>query len=112
MNSFERILGRTLLRLHALIDGSAWLLILPAALGLFSLDAPMVKSLAQWSLYFVVLAGLAVMISRIVFPTIRLRDLVDRAETDPRAAGLVAAAVIAFVAILILSFVLWARPAG
>lgn len=105
-------LEKTLSRLGALIDGSAWLLILPALAVLFVIDAPMAKTLMQWSLYFLVVAGLAVMISRIVFPHIRLDAFIQRAEAGDRAAACVVGHVVLFVGLLILAFVLWARPVG
>lgn len=99
-------------RFAALFDGSAWLLILPALCALYLWDAPMVKTLGQWSLYFLVLAGVVVMISRIVFPTVHLPTFIGNAERGDLAGALVTAAVILFVGMLVLSFVLWARPVG
>lgn len=106
------LIENTRRRFAALLDGSAWLLILPALLGLFAWDAPMARTLLQWSLFFVVLSGFAVMISRIVFPQINLSEYLVRAYHGDLACAIVAAAVVAFVAFLILSFVLWARPLG
>lgn len=97
-------------RFGALLDKSAWLLIGPAFLALFFIDAAMAKTLFQWTIFGIVLAGASVIISRLVFPQIRLTSLVDSAHTDKNtAAGIIVAAIILFVGIVMMSLVLWAK---
>lgn len=97
-------------RLTALFDKSAWLLMAPALAGLYAADRATAETLVQWTLFALALAGAAVVVSRIVFPQINLRDLVQQAsEEDNRAAGIVAAAVVVFVGLLFLGMVLWAK---
>lgn len=104
-------LQKNLARLGALIDGSAWLLILPAMLVLWFLDPAAAKTLLHWSVYFLVLAGMVVIISRIVFPDIKLGEWLAEARAENNvAAGLIVAAVILFVGLAMLAAVLWARP--
>jgi len=97
-------------RIDALIDKSAWILILPALLIVYFSDVGMLKTLLEWSAFGVVLAGAAVMISRIVFPQIHLDSLVDRAVDEKNAAAaIIIAALILFVGMLIYSLIYWAK---
>lgn len=97
-------------RFGAIFDKSAWLLMAPAFAALYVIDPAMATTLAQWTVFGVVLAGAAVIISRIVFPQIKLTDLVTKASDEKNAAaGLIVAAVIIFVGIVMLALVLWAK---
>jgi len=97
-------------RLGALADKSAWLLMAPAFAALYVIDPAMATTLAQWTVFGVVLAGAAVIISRIVFPQIKLTDLVTAAhEGGNTAAGMIVAAIVVFVGIVMLALVLWAK---
>lgn len=96
-------------RLAALVDKSAWLLMAPALGALLCVDVAMALTLVQWSLFALVLAGVAVVISRIVFPQLNLGDLVVQALQGNRAAGAIAAALVIFVALLFIGIVFWAR---
>lgn len=98
-------------RLAALFDLSAWMLIAPAFAALYAIDAPSAMTLAQWSLFALVLAGVAVVISRIVFPQIHLTKWLTEASRDnSTAAGLVVAALVMFVGIVMLTLAIWAKP--
>lgn len=97
-------------RLSALVDKSALLLILPAFVILLLLDAPAAKALVQWSLFALVIAGVAVIISRVIFPQIDLNAYLKKALNGSMAGATVSAAIITFVGLLILAIVLWAKP--
>ena len=97
-------------RLSALFDKSAWLLIAPAFIALYMIDGPSALTLAQWSLFALVISGVAVVISRIVFPQIHLTTWLRRAEGNSHGAGLVVGAVILFVGIVMLTLAIWAKP--
>lgn len=105
----QKILTGWLKRASALFDGSAWMLIAPAFLALFYVDASLSRTFAQWSLFFLVLAGVAIMISRIVFPHLDLGAFLEEAKKGNLGAAFVAGALILFVGILILSGVLWVK---
>lgn len=97
-------------RLKALFDTSAWLLILPAILALLWVDDAMARTLVQWVIFAPVLAGVAIVISRIVFPQIHLTTAVRHALEDKSGpAAAIVVGIIAFVAVIFLSLVLWAR---
>jgi uncharacterized membrane protein (DUF485 family) len=72
----------------------------------------MAKTLLQWSLYFSVLVGLVVMVSRIAFPHIRLQAFIDKSLDGSVSASIVVLSIVLFVALLVIASVLWARPAG
>lgn len=97
-------------RIKAFFDTSAWLLILPAVVALFWIDEPMARTLVQWVIFAPVMAGVAIVISLLVFPQINLSDLVKRAldQKNPAAAA-IAVAIIAFMAVIFLALVLWTR---
>lgn len=107
--NFNNLISSWTRRLGALIDKSAWLLIAPALGGLLCIDPAMALTLVQWALFALVLAGVAVVISRIVFPQVNLNELVALAVQGNRAAGAVAAALVIFVALLFIGIVLWAK---
>lgn len=96
-------------RIHAFFDKSAWLLILPAMLIIYWVDPVLAQTLWKWSLFGVVLSGVAVIISRLIFPQLNLGELMKRVEDDTHASGVVVAALIIFVGILMLALVIWAK---
>lgn len=97
-------------RVRALIDKSAWLLIIPAFVALMVIDFAMAKTLVQWSVFSLVLAGIAIVLSRIVFPQVSLTDLVRSAHADGNVgAGIVAGALITFFGLLMLALVIWSK---
>lgn len=97
-------------RLRALADKSAWLLIAPAVALLWLIDAAMARTLLQWSLYALVLAGLAIVISRVVFPQINLGQMVREAvDENNTAAGLIVGAIVLFVGMVMLALVIWSK---
>jgi hypothetical protein len=110
-------------RFAALFDGSAWLLIGPAFLWMYFRDPPLTKSIMEWTLLFFVLAGLAVILSRIAFPQLNLSKFLDaamgskaapgkKAQPPSVAAAIVVASVVIFVAWVIQTMAMWARPIG
>lgn len=99
----------TFRRIKALFDTSAWILIAPSLIALFYIDESMLSTLVQWLVFAPVLAGVAVIVSRIVFPQIHLTTLVEQSIKGNQAAATLASSLVIFVAILVLSLVIWAR---
>lgn len=107
MEKFATLLGA----LKAIFaDKAQWLLIVPAVGVMAALDLPRTITLLEWMLYAAVIAGFAIQVSLTVFPQIDLSDLVERAKDDPRASATVAAALVLFVALLILAVAIWTKP--
>ena len=96
-------------RFSFLMDKSALFLILPCAIALYFIDPAMFTTLLQWLVFAPVLAGIAIIVSRITFPQIQLSLLIKQAHEGNRAAGFVAGALILFVGSLVLALVLWAK---
>lgn len=97
-------------RFAAISDLQAWLLIAPAVLALYFIDRAMALTLLQWTLFGIALAGAAVIISRAIFPHIKLSDLVESAQHEKNTgAGLVASAIVIFVGLVMLALVHWAK---
>lgn len=92
------------------LDSQALLLLLPALALLYAIDGPKTLTLLEWMLFAAVIGGFAIQISLTIFPQVKLGELVERAADDPKGAAMVAAALIVFVGMLILSIVLWAKP--
>lgn len=110
MATILTIIESWLKRLKVFSDLSAWLLIAPACFALWWVDPAVAKTLLQWSLFGIVMAGVAVMISRLIFPDLSLHEFVKSAAGGNVAASIVAAAVIAFVAAVFIGMVVWAKP--
>jgi hypothetical protein len=88
---------------------TAWTLLLISAGPLLLIDPAMFVTLIQWTVYALALGGIAVVLSRILLPQVRLTRAVNSAiEENSIAAAIVAAAVIIFLGILVLSMILWA----
>lgn len=110
--SFKKAIDRWIGRAMALIDGSALLLILPALVWMWHRDPPTVKSVLEWTVYYAVFAGLAVIISRITFPELKFHEFIEKALYGSVAAAIVVASVLMFVAWSVQSISTWARPIG
>lgn len=94
----------------AFLDTSAWILILPAIIALYWIDDSMLRTLLEWVIFAPALAGIAILISRIVFPQVNLSETVQSALDDhSMPAAVVAAAVIGFVGLVFFALIFWAR---
>lgn len=109
MNILQKHARSAAKRLRAFGDKSAFLLTVPFALALYYVDAALLKTLLQWLLFGPVLAGVAIVISRIVFPHIELNEHIDQAKDGNVASGLIVAAIILFVGLLVMSLAGWSR---
>lgn len=96
-------------RFSFLVDKSALFLIVPCAVALYFIDQAMFATLLQWIVFAPMLAGIAIIVSRVTFPQVQLTKLVSEAEDGNKAAGFVAGAIIIFVGLLMLALVLWAK---
>lgn len=96
-------------RLRALIDKTALLMMLPCIVLLWYIDEAMLLTVVQWLLVAPIITGLAVIVSRMMFPQIELTRLLREAHEGNKAAGIVVAGLLLFVGLLILSLVTWAK---
>jgi hypothetical protein len=103
-------------RLHQMIrrvspfyDPSAWILIIVCGGGVMLFDPVTVKTITQWTLNFGIFAGVAVIISRLIFPQIDLSAHVRAAHDGNIGSGLVVLSVALVMAFLLLSLTLWGK---
>jgi len=97
-------------RIKAFVDKSAWLLIAPALLIAWLTDPILLYTVTSWCVYAVGVAGVSVMISRLIFPQARLTEMIESALYDKNTgAGLVAAGIILFVGIVMISIIVWSK---
>lgn len=96
-------------RFAVLGDKSAFLLTAPFALALYIIDPTLLKTLLQWVLFAPILAGIAIVVSRLTFPHIALNDHCEQAKQGNTASAIIVAAIIFFVAFVMLALVLWAK---
>ncbi|EAM6792305.1 hypothetical protein E0G74_00925 [Salmonella enterica] len=97
------------MRTRALTDKSAWFLMVPSLGGLYAIDEALFKTIVEWLIIAPLITGLAVMLSRIVFPQVNLGLLVDEAILENKAAGIVVAGLMIFCGLLIVALMLWAK---
>lgn len=96
-------------RLVPFLDLSAWVLLLVALIPLFFIDRAMALTMVQWTLFGLALAGVSVVISRIVLPQLDLNEWVARARENDPGAPLVILSIVLFLGIVFLGLVLWAK---
>ncbi|EIW6162709.1 hypothetical protein MF451_003706 [Salmonella enterica subsp. enterica serovar Saintpaul] len=96
-------------RTRALGDKSAWILMLPSLITLWAIDDALFKTIIEWLIVAPLITGLAVILSRIVFPQIDLGLLVDEVILENKAAAMVVAGLMVFCGLLIMALMLWAK---
>lgn len=106
MSQFIRSIHK---RTRALGDKSAWILMLPSIICLWAIDDALFKTIVEWLIIAPLITGLAVMLSRIVFPQVELGRLVDEVILENKAAAIVVAGLMIFCGLLIMALMLWAK---
>lgn len=102
--------GKLKARLIPLLDISAWVLLITSAVPMLLLNPAMVVTLVTWTAYGIALAGISVMLNRLVLPQIKLDTFLREALNNGNvAAGIVVAAVLLLLGIFFLGLVLWAK---
>lgn len=96
-------------RLSAFLDKSAWVLVVVGAVVLGLSDVTLLEVLAKWTSFTFIVAGIAIVLSKIVFPTISLSEHLEKVKEGSVASGLVVAAIVVFVASVIYSVIFWAK---
>lgn len=102
-------------RLAPLFDLTSWVLFALTLAPLYLFAPAMVMTLVQWTAFGVALAGVTVVLSRIMAPMINLGELyscltlrADWADARRLPAAIVIAAILVFMGLLFLGLVLWA----
>lgn len=96
-------------RLVPFFDLTAWVLLIASIVPLLLIDTAMVVTLAQWTAFALALAGITVVITRVVLPQVDLSEWLGHARSGNVAAGLVVLAVALIVCFTFVGLVLWAK---
>ncbi|XAO53851.1 hypothetical protein [Pseudomonas phage Rocky] len=104
-----RFLARLRKRLAPFFDMTAWVLLIASIVPLLLIDPAMVVTLAQWTAFALALAGITVVITRVVLPQVDLTEWLAHAREGSVAGGLVVLAVSLTVCFTFLGLVLWAK---
>lgn len=98
-----------LTRGKAITDGGAWLLIVPFALFWNQVDSADIKTSLVWLLKLPIIVGVVIILSRLVFPQIRLGSLMQKVDDGNVAAAIVVSGLLLFVGLLIMTATGWAK---
>lgn len=107
------ILGKFKSNILALVDQSAWTLIIIPVIILYWIDAAIVKTILQWVLMIGVVAGITIIIVRVMFPSIRIGGLVEQARRSDKNAlpcAIIVLGLLLFVAKAFEIVAMWAKP--
>lgn len=104
-----RFFARLRKRLAPFLDLTAWVLLVISIVPLLLVDPAMVVTLVQWTAFALALAGVTVVITRVVLPQIDLSEWVERAREGSAGAGLMVLSVALAVCCVFLGLVLWAK---
>ncbi len=102
-------LDKWLPRLTALIDGSAWLLIVPFLALWYLFDPLGMQVMVLWITHLPVVVGVTIILSRIVFPDIKLTELIADVRAGNVASAVVVLGLLIFVGLLILTAAGWVK---
>lgn len=109
MQFISDVYARVITLLAPMFDSAALFLMLPAAAALYHLDPAMLLTVVQWLLVAPILAGLAIMVSRMIFPQVSIKWLVEEVGKGNIAAGMLASGLVVFVSMIFIGLAVWAR---
>lgn len=102
-------------RLAPLFDLTSWVLFVLTIAPLYFVAPAMVTTLVQWTAFAVALAGVTIVLSRIMAPMIDLGELYRLVVGSPQVisssrlpAAILAGSLLIFMGLLLLALVLWA----
>lgn len=98
-------------RLLPFLDLTTWILLLIAIVPLAIVNPPMLMTLLQWTAFAVALAGVAVLLCRVMLPMVDLGALYDAAcdGTLTMQQAVIFAATVMLLALLFLGLILWGK---
>lgn len=103
-------------RLHAFKNFEAWFMIIVGLLAYTSriplpadtfINLPMAVTIVQVGGLMFMLAGVQIFLSILMWPNVKLKDLLERAENGNQAAGIAAGGLMIFNGLSLLAQVLW-----
>lgn len=105
----ERFPARLKKRLLPFLDLTFWVCTVLVVVPLWLLDPPMMKTLIQWSAFGLALAGLSVLVVRVMLPQVDITDLLREARQGNVAAGLAMVGMAILMSFVFLGLILWAK---
>lgn len=96
-------------RLTPFGDLGAWVLLIVSAVPLYFIDPAMLVTLGQWTLYGLNLAGIAIVLCRLMVPQLDLTVWLKKAAEGSGPAALVVFGVFFLLSTLFIGLVLWAK---
>lgn len=98
-------------RLRPFLDIGSWILFILTLVPLYLINPPMLVTLVQWTAFAVALAGVAVMLCRVLLPMVDLGELYDRIRNGrgDTTDAIVFASVVALLGVLFLGLILWGK---
>lgn len=95
---------------RALSQTTVWVLILPALLLLGVTDLALLLTMFQWAAFVFIFLGVAIVLSMVCLPQVKLTELVDKAiSEDHLPAALIVLGVLMFFGSLVFSTIYWAK---
>lgn len=91
----------------SLHDSRIYLLVLPATFLLFYIDPILTKTWMQFGLVLLVLAGLTLLLRKILFNALDMSAAIEKAVETPQGAATVVLAVAIFMAAVFIAATLW-----
>lgn len=110
MINIKRIATRLKKRITPFFDLSAWVLLIVSAIPLAVIDRPMFDTLVQWTVFAIALAGISVVLCRLLLPQIDLTAYLAEAKKGSVSAAIVVFSVAFLLSALFMGLVLWAKP--
>jgi hypothetical protein len=109
MDKLKNWLSNVMHGLLALVDSRTLLLLVPAMLYLFSVDAPVANTITFSFVVMIAIAALSHFLRKIIFPYIDLKVFIEQAKTNPIASGQVVLSMAMIICTLIFATVMWVR---
>lgn len=88
-------------------DSRVYLLIVPATIILFLIDDVLAKTWLQWGVVLPIIAGITLILRKILFNTLDLSSAIEKACETPGGSGHVVMAVAIVMAAVLVSATLW-----
>jgi hypothetical protein len=96
-------------RFGALMDGSAWMMIIPCEALLHFIDPLDAKVMNVWLLRLPIIIGFVIILSRIFFPTVRVTELMADVKAGNVGSSIVIAGLMIFLGLLVLTATMWTK---
>ena len=93
--------------LRALHDMRVYFLIIPFCILLYWIDPVIFETWVQWGAALPIIVGVMLVVRKILFPTVDLSEIIEKASEDPIGAGLVVLAVTILSATFLMAATLW-----